>query len=385
MGLMDAFLLILVSTSLAYWLLVWFTVEQFFTLPSQPPSKYQPSLSILKPVQGLDAQAYENFLSICQQDYPRYEVLFGVADGADPVVAVVQRIQQEHPEIPLRLVVVPRRAMNPKCSTLDRLAWEARHEILVVSDSDIRVTGDYLRRLVAPLENPRVGLVTCLYRNQIPQSVPAQLEALYLESDFLPSVILAHRLLGVRFGLGATLAMRRDDLMRLGGYASIADYLTDDYQITSRIAGLGRQVRISHYVVTHVLGKIEFREQWDREIRWARGIRASRPRQYPGLILTFSTPLAAILAVTSGFAVWTLAVLAMAMLIRWCVAWRMAHWLGQSRRRHLAWLPLRDVLTALVWCAAMVGRRIAWRGTVFSLLDDGRLEAVSCLTEKHAG
>jgi ceramide glucosyltransferase len=377
MNLVETILLVLVELSLAYWLLAWWSVEQFFRAPRLQPNGYRPPVSILKPIKGLDPETYENFLSVCRQDYPQFEILFGVADSDDPAVGVVRRLQRENPQLAMRLIVAPQRAMNPKSSTLDQLALDARHEILVVSDSDIRVTPDYLGRVVGPLEDPRVGLVTCLYRNQMPRSLPARLEAIYLETDFLPSVIVANRLFGVRFGLGATMVMRRDDLIRMGGYASIADYLTDDYQVTSRIARLGRQVRLSDCVVTHVLGEIDFREQWDREIRWARGIRASCPRQYPGLLLTFSTPWAAVLALVSGFSTWAMGLLGVALLVRWLVAWRAMSRLGQTAsRRSVIWLPLRDLLTAVVWAAGLVGRRIRWRGRVFSLLDDGRLETV---------
>jgi ceramide glucosyltransferase len=270
--------------------------------------------------------------------------------------------------------VVQASGSNRKASILHGLADQARHEVLVVSDSDMRVTPDYLRRVVAPLSDEQIGLVTCPYRGEFPFNLTARLEALYVGSTFLPSVIVARRFLDMRFALGATVALRRSDLARIGGFAAVANYLADDYQLGARVADLGLRVHLSDYVVADVLGATTFRDQWDREVRWARCSRVSRPLEYPGLLLTFSTPLAVTLALITGFATLGWLTLLISVLVRWLVAWQVAGYTGdQVVRQWLVWLPVRDMLSALVWCAGGLGRRVTWRGEEFSLRPNGRM------------
>jgi ceramide glucosyltransferase len=297
-----------------------------------------------------------------------------VADPADPVIPIVERLQQNFPQHSIRLFVVEASGSNRKASVLHHLAGQARHEVLVVSDSDMRVTPDYLRRVVAPLADEHIGLVTCPYRGEAPFNLTAGLEALYLGSTFLPSVIVARRFLDMRFALGATMVLRRSDLARFGGFAAIADYLADDYQIGARVASLGLRVHLSDYVVAYIMGATTFRGQWNREVRWLRCSRVSRPLEYPGILLTFSTPLAVTLALATGFASSGWLVLTVSVLVRWLVAWLVAGYSGdQATRRWLIWLPVRDVLSAVVWCVGGVGRRIVWRDEEFTLEPNGRM------------
>jgi ceramide glucosyltransferase len=245
----------------------------------------------------------------------------------------------------------------------------------VLSDSDIRVTPDYLDRVVSPLEDPSIGVVTCLYRTGSGGGLVGQMAALYLAADFFPSAILANRSLGIGFALGATIVLRRADLERLGGYASLADHLADDYQVGARVAALGRRVCLSHHVVTSVNGRSAFSEEWDREVRWARGIRAGRPLQYFGLLLTQTTAIALVVAAVSQFAPWALTMLLAALGLRWLVAHDMTKQLDEPLSPLcLLCLPLRDAWSAAIWAVGLFGRRIVWRGRVYSLRSDGRLE-----------
>lgn len=260
-------------------------------------------------------------------------------------------------------------------SLLHSLVPEANHDVLVISDSDMRVTPDYLNRVVAPMVDKKVGLVTCLYRGEDPDTLAARLEALYIGVTFLPSVLVARRFLNMRFALGATIALRREDLARLGGFAALGDYLADDYQLGRRTADLSLRVNLSDYIVANVLGATTFREQWDRELHWAHCSRVSRPLEYPGLILTFTTPLAVILTLFSGLAPVARLSLAVSMLLRWLVAWLVTGYTdNRTLRRWLLWLPVRDMLSALIWCIGVVGRRVVWRDETFALQPGGRLE-----------
>ena len=288
---------------------------------------------------------------------------------------IVRRIQADFPEQKVRLVEVPSGAGNPKCASLHQLALRAEGEVLVMSDADVYAAPDYLRRVVAPLLDPAVGAVTCPYLTRSGDSLPSFLEAQYLNSEFVPSAIFAHQTLGVMVGLGATIAVRRRDLGRAGGYAAIADYLTDDYQVVERISRLGLRVELCNYVVTHVLGDAGFRDQWDREVRWALGVRSCSPCGYPGLLLTYTSPLALALAAATGFSAAGTAMLAAALLLRLLLAWRMQVLLcGRPNWGRLLWLPIREFVSLLVWTAGLTGRRVTWRGRVFGLSSDGRLE-----------
>jgi len=371
-------LLLLLVASWLYWLTAWLLVYAFFRAKPPPDARFTPPVSILKPVRGVDAEAYRNFASFCRQHYPDFELLFGVADPADPVVPIIERLQREFPERRIRLVVAEVSGLNRKVSLLHALAGEARAEVLVISDSDMRVTPDYLHQVVAPLADARVGLVTCPYRAEQALTLTARLEALYIGVTFLPSVLVARKFLDMRFAMGATCVLRRRDLERLGGFAVMADYLADDYQLGVRVADLGQRVLLSQYIVVTVLGATTFRAQWDREVRWARCSRVSRPCEYPGLLLSFSTPLAVILLLASGCAALGWRALIFTLLLRWLLAWSVAGIAGDHESlRWLIWLPVRDMLTALVWVAGGMGRRVAWRGEEFALQFDGRLAALS--------
>jgi len=379
-------LFVLIVCSWLYWAAAWWLVREFFLDTGDPPANFRPPVSVLKPVRGMDAWALENFSSFCRQAYPQFEILFGVSDPSDSVCGVIQRLQDEFPGTLIRLIAAPTIGSNRKASILHALAQEARYEILVISDSDMRVQPDYLERVVTELANDKVGLVTCPYVGKLAQSPSAWLEALHMGATFLPSVVVARRLLNMRFAMGATMALRRRDLEGLGGFAAFADYLADDYQLAVRMADLGRTVYLSHYVVECVLGATRFRDSWGREVRWARTNRVSRPREYPGLLLTFSTPLSTLLLLFGGFEPLGWRALAISLLLRWFVAWQVSGCTGDGCTwQCLLWLPIRDSLSALVWCAGAVGHSVTWRGQVYHLQPDGRMFADSQYGLPEAG
>jgi ceramide glucosyltransferase len=380
---LQLLLLLLVTVSWVYWLVAWWLTHRFFRSRPRAPADYTPPVSLLKPVRGLDAQALANFSSFCQQHYPEYELLFGFADADDPGIAVVRQLQRTYRELTIRLVTGPVLGPNRKASLLHHLVASAQYDILVISDSDMRVTPDYLRRVVAPLEHPATGLVTCCYRGENAETLPAGLEALYIGTCFLPSVIIANKIFKFGFAMGSTAALRRIDLARLGGFRSIAQYLADDYQLGARIAELGLRVQLSEYVVATVLGATSFRELWHRETRWNRCARVSRPWCYLGLFITFSTPLALLYLLLSGLAPIGWSILAVSVAVRWLASALISTSTGDLvSRRWLLWLPVRDVLTSLAWLAGGLGQLIVWRGDRFILRSDGRMEpAPSTRTE----
>ncbi len=386
MEMLEKLLLLLTVASWIYWMVAWWLMRGFFRARQDPVPDFVPPVSILKPVRGLDYQAYENFASFCRQEYPQFEVLFGVDDANDPAVPVIQQIQRDFPHLSIRLLVASPLGANRKASIMHHLAAHARYDVLVVSDSDMRVTPDYLRRVVWPLADKAVGLVTCLYRGAEALTLTARLEALYVAATYMPEVITGRGFLSTGFALGTTMVLRNRDLARLGGFAAVADYLADDYQIGARVSTLGLRMHLSDYVVTNILGATTFWDQWHREVRWTRCIRVSRPLEYPGLVLTMSTPLAVALLVASHFDHIGQAAVVTSVCLRWVVAWLITGYTGDRWLRRWLWLlPVRDMLTCVVWCAAGLGRRIVWRGEEFELQPDGRMRPVPAGTSRLRG
>jgi ceramide glucosyltransferase len=338
------------------------------------------AVSILKPLRGTDPEMYESFRSHCLQDYPEYEIIFGVSDANDPAIQLVQQLKAEFPQRPIRLMVCPERlGSNTKVSNLAQMARQARHEYIIVNDSDIRVEPDYLRRVLAPLTDSEVGLVTCLYRGIANATLGSRLESLGISTDFAAGVLVAQTVEnGIRFGLGSTLAFRRRDLQAIGGFEALVDYLADDYQIGSRIAALGLKVKLSDIVVDTFLPRYTFRGFFDHQLRWARTVRDSRFWGYVGLGLTFGLPWALLALIFSRGAAWAWALLACTAVMRFAVAIVFGKYVLKDRQamRSLALIPVRDLVAMLVWIVSFAGHRIVWRGDHFSL-QNGKLKRIS--------
>jgi ceramide glucosyltransferase len=337
-----------------------------------------PPVSILKPLKGADPQMYESFRSHCLQDYPEYEIIFGVSDPDDPAIESVKALKQEFPACRIQLVVCPKTlGPNVKVSNLAQMVPEARHDFLIVNDSDIRVEPDYLRRVTKPLADERVGMVTCLYRGVASATLGSHLEALGISTDFCPGVLVARQLEGVRFGLGSTLAFRRSGLERIGGFISFVDYLADDYELGKRLSGLGLAVDLSGLVVETYLPRYGLRDFLAHQLRWARGVRDARAGGYLGLVFTFGLFWALLALGSSHGALWAWLTLAVTLSLRLTVAIVVGRTiLGDRQVLKDAWLiPLRDLIAVLVWIASLVGHTVTWRGDRFQL-KDGKLSRI---------
>jgi ceramide glucosyltransferase len=373
----------IVSSSLYYLLCLWsalrFLSERGKT--STQPTAAQPPISILKPLKGIDPEIYESFRSHCLQDYPQYEIIFGVSDPGDPAVASVEALQREFPDRSIQIVVSQQNlGTNAKVSNLTQMMTYARHDYLIVNDSDIRVEPDYLRRVTAPLADSRVGLVTCLYRGVTGPTIGSRLESLGISTDFCAGVLVARQLEagGIRFGLGSTLAFRREDLEKIGGFSSILDHLADDYELGKRIAALGRTVTLSDVVVETYLPAYRLRDFFAHQLRWARGVRDARPGGYFGLVFTFGIPWALLAVAASGVAPWSLATLLLTLFLRYAVTLVVGWFVLRDRQvMKYPWLiPLRDLLAVLVWIASLGGHTVIWRGDRFRL-KDGKLTRIA--------
>ena len=326
-----------------------------------PASTGESPVSVLKPIHGLDPALRDAIQShtVLQGEY---EFLCGVSDAGDPALAVLRQFSK------VRVVHSVSPAANGKVGVLADLAAEARYPILVVNDSDIRVQPDYLARVTAPLADPRVGLVTCLYR-PVGDTFAARFEGLGIATDFAPSALVA-RALGVdEFAMGSTLAFRRTDLDRIGGFSVIADYLADDYQLGHRIHGLGLQCVLSDVIVeTHLGGG--WRHVWTHQVRWARTIRVVNFWGYLGLPVTNAT-LWAMLAALSGRWTWAAALLVVRMMMAWASGWLVVR--SRDALRLLWLVPARDLLGLAVWLAGLGGSTVIWRGLRLRLTPDGKI------------
>ena len=372
-----------VSSSIYYLLCLWsaasFLRKAASSCGAATPVRQLP-VSILKPLKGTDPDIYESFRSHCLQDYPEYEIIFGVSDPDDPAVASVQQLQREFPDRAIRLVISPNKlGPNVKVSNLEQMLVTARYEHLIVNDSDIQVEPDYLRRVMAPLADASVGMVTCLYRGVAAPTLGSQLEALGISTDFCAGVLVARQLEGgLRFGLGSTLAFRRTDLERTGGFKSIVDFLADDYELGRRIAGLGLQVVLSDVVVETHLPAYDMRGFLAHQLRWARGVRDSRAGGYVGLVSTYGLMWGLLAVIASHAAPWSWAALGGTVLLRLAVALVVGKSVLQDAHllKHLWLLPLRDLVAVAVWLASFAGHTVTWRGDRFHL-KKGRLTRVA--------
>lgn len=330
-----------------------------------------PGISILKPLKGADPEMYESFRSHCVQDYPEYEIIFGVSDPNDSAIENVKRLQRDFPERRIQLLVCEKiLGANVKVSNLAQMLPLAQYDYLIVNDSDIRVQSDYLKNVTAPLADRRVGMVTCLYRGIAGRTLGSRLEALGISTDFCPSVLAARQLEGgIRFGLGSTLAFRRADLEKIGGFASFVEYLADDYELGKRIADLGLTVKLSDVSVETYLPPYRLSDFFAHQLRWARGVRDARAGGYFGLIFTFGMLWALLALAASRASLWACDGFAATLLLRTAVALLVGRTiLDDGQVSKYAWLiPCRDLVGASVWLASLVGHTVTWRGQRFRL------------------
>ncbi len=340
---------------------------------------FTPSVSILKPLRGTDRQMYESFRSHCRQDYPQYEIIFGVNDASDEAVADVERLQREFPAHDIRLVVCSEAlGSNRKVSNLSQMMREAKYEHIIINDSDIRVDSDYLRRIVAPMEDERVGLVTALYRAEAGHSVASRIEAVTIATDFAGGVLCAMELEGgLHFGLGSTLAFSRPAAEAIGGLSALLDYLADDHELGRMISEAGYKIVLSDVVVETFLPEYSFGAMFEHQLRWARTVRDLRKFGYIGVLLTFGLPWAMAAALFSGGSLWSLVLLTVLIVARFASGYLLCGPILNDRQtlQDLWLIPARDVVGVATWFASFSGDTIVWRGERFHL-KDGKLTRV---------
>ncbi len=354
-----------------------FVREARQTQPEQ--STPLPAVSMLKPVHGMEPRLEEHLESFFLQDYPAFEIIFGARSADDPALAVVEDLRHRHPQVPVKVVLSGNPPWpNAKVWSLEKMVAAAAHDLLVISDSDVRVAPRYLAEVCAPLANPKIGLVTCVYRG-VPTGGPwSLLEALGMSVEFASGVLIANLLEGMKFALGPTMALRREVLEKIGGVRVLADYCADDFVLGKLVAAAGFEVRLSRHVIDHVVLGRALSASLHHQVRWMKSTRYSRPLGHLGSGLTFAMPYA-LLGLAAGLALGN-AALGLG-LFGWGVANRMLQSLAigwgvvrDPNARAWFWLyPLRDLLGFLVWCASFFGGSIEWRGERYRLTEGGRM------------
>jgi ceramide glucosyltransferase len=353
---------------------------------------FAPDVSILKPLKGVDARMYAGFVSHCAQQYAgRFEILFGVSSRDDPAAAEIERLRAEFPACAIRLIECPERlGTSGKVSNLIQMLRQAQYPYILINDSDIRVSPNYLARVMRCFgtaegkEDQRVGMVTVPYLGRTAAegqglTLWSRLEALGISTDFLPGVLTA-RLLegGIHFGLGSTLAVSREALTRAGGLEPLVDYLADDYEIGVRIARAGYRIELCPETVETTVPAYDFRGFWDHQLRWARSTRDSRRWGYVGLGITYCIPWAVLNCVASGFALWSFSLLSLVLLARVAVALSVGVGVLRDEQvlRDIWLLPLRDFFGLGFWAWSFASHTVVWRGEHFTL-ENGRIARVA--------
>jgi ceramide glucosyltransferase len=367
-------LLLLALASFAYYVVAIVAALRFFRRrdAASVSSDFTPPISILKPIYGLDRETYENYASFCAQDYPDYEILFCVSDDQDPAIPMIQQLARDFPRRRIHLLIGSELlGVSDKVNKLCRMAREAQHEILAVSDSDVRVEPEYLRAIAAPFRDPAVGAVTCLYRGLTDGSLAANLEAIGNSTDFAAGVLVAWLFAPVNFTLGATMATTKKCLAEIGGFESLVDHFSDDYELGNRIAARGHRVELITFPVSIVYPHQTLADAFRHQLRWNVSIRFSRPAGHLGLIFTQALPLGLLAAIFAPSAACAISLLLGYLLLRGISAWVVGVYGMRDAgvRRHLELLPLRDAFAFIVWVASFFPQRIHWRGREFYVRD----------------
>jgi ceramide glucosyltransferase len=342
---------------------------------AQPPLSSMPPVSVLKPVHGPEAQLERNIESFFQQDYPRYEILFAADEENDEALDIVRAVSARYPNIPCRILVTGKPPWpNPPAYCFYRMTEVATHEILVTSDSDVEVSPDYLKEVVAPLMDPQTAMVTCVYRGKNASGFWSGQTAIGMSIEMTAGVLVANMLEGVKFGLGPTIAVKKEAVAKIGGYQVLGDYFANDFMIGNLIDKAGYKVALSHHIIDHVVNQT-FQKMWNNQLRWATSTRYSRPKGHFGSGLIFAMPfgilglLSAPLLGNAGLGIGLLLAACCNRLIEtWAVGWTVVR---DPVARKQPWLYMvRDLLGFVVWVASYTSAKAAWRSSAYELRKD---------------
>ncbi|MBJ6727685.1 bacteriohopanetetrol glucosamine biosynthesis glycosyltransferase HpnI [Geomesophilobacter sediminis] len=371
---------VLVLPALAYSLITLYCGRSFFTRKLIVDPAFTPPVTILKPVKGMDADSFENFASFCRQDYPLHQIVFAVASPSDPVITVIERVREAFPHLDIELVIDGAiHGANYKVCNLMHAFPRAKHDILIVCDSDIRVEPNFLRTVCAPFADSEVGLVTSPYRSSGIVGTGCAIEALGFSCEMIPNVLVALKLEGLSFALGASMTFRRSALEAIGGFEALVDYLADDYQLGNKIFKAGYRLELSPMFVESIMHGVEsVKEVLVRQLRWGRTMRVSRPGGYLASGITLPFLGAALAVIVSGFSAAGFAAAALLYVVRSvvCTIYSRRYVKDDLLPGWLWLLPFRDACGFFVWALSLVGNKVHWRGHLFQLSKGGKITEI---------
>ncbi|MFQ5862371.1 MAG: bacteriohopanetetrol glucosamine biosynthesis glycosyltransferase HpnI [Candidatus Brocadiales bacterium] len=362
----------IVFISILYYFFSLYCIMRFFR---QKPGggNYLPPVTVLKPLNGLEDGIFENLLSHLNQDYPSYQIIFGVNNDSDPVISVVERLRKEFPEKDVEFVISGK-AIGPnlKVSNLNNMYDKAKHDVIVINDSDTKVGPDYLRRVVSELKDPSVGGTTCVYKVRNSPGLASAIGTFFVNDNFIPSALVAHTL-GMNFGYGATIVIKKKVLEEIGGFPSLADYIAEDYQIGQRVIDAGYRLHVSNYVVLTALQKYNFWDQIIHLLRWVSTIRVCRPKGYFFRIFTMGTPFSILFLIISNFSSFSVALFFSHLFARYFTTLiiNIKYFKEKRGLGYFFLLPLLDLAIFVIWCWGLFVHEVAWRGNTFRLREGG--------------
>jgi ceramide glucosyltransferase len=346
------------------------------------PSGFTPALSLLKPLHGAEPGLEAHLATFFNQDYPQYEILFCTRTPDDPGLAIARRVAMRFPQVPVKFLSTGEPPyINAKVRSMELMEGAVAYEILVISDSDVRVTPDYLRAVAAPFQDARVGGITCPYRGVAAEGgLWARLEAVGMSVEMTSGVLVARMMEGMQFTLGPTMAFRRETIRRMGGFRVTADYCADDFVLGNETYKLGQAIVLSHHAIDHMVINSSLAQSLKHQVRWMKSTRFSRPKGHFGTALTFSMPFG-VLGLIAGIASHHVAV--GIGLLAWAIASRLAlsiavgNWVVGDRDwfNLLVLYPIRDLMGFCFWAASYFSSKILWRGRIFQLLPGGKMRA----------
>ncbi|HEY3346508.1 MAG TPA: bacteriohopanetetrol glucosamine biosynthesis glycosyltransferase HpnI [Nitrospirota bacterium] len=367
------------AASLAYGFISFYLTIKFFRERSGPAqvssNAVLPPVTLLKPLHGADSRTRETLSSFINQDYPEFQVIFGVTDPDDPARKVAERLIAEHPDRDLSISVRGTDAPNGKVGNIENMARLARYDIIAISDSDILAARDALRMVAEGFADPAVGVVTCLYRGAGARDIGSAFESLTINTDFLPQVLTAERLEGLTFALGALMAVRKEALDKIGGFSALRDFLADDYKLGNLAYRAGYKVKLSGVLLDSVQESGSVGGYFSHQLRWARTYRACRPKGYFLSVLTKTTALAIIFLLSTGFSPAGWSVFAASLAIRQAQAMYLeARYIKAAGALRWYWLlPVKDIVSIIIWASSFTGNKVRWGNESFLVDGEGRM------------
>ncbi|MCG8324213.1 MAG: bacteriohopanetetrol glucosamine biosynthesis glycosyltransferase HpnI, partial [Thiotrichales bacterium] len=362
--------------SFGYLLTSLFAIERFRRLRQAPEQTFRPPVTVFKPVCGLDPDMEENLRSFCRQDYPQYQILFGLRDKHDPALEIIQKVLSDLPDVDADIIINPRlHGTNHKVSNLINMYPQAKHDFILIADSDMRVPAGYLNQVMAPFAESRIGAVTCLYSGTARGGMASALNAMFINGWFLPSVLISGLIEKTRFCLGATMIVRRDVLEQIGGLKELNDHLADDYMLGKLVTDAGYDIHLSYFVVSNIVQETSVRSLVLHELRWARTLKTVEPLRYAMTFLTDTLVISIITAVLARFAGGYLllpaGIVVLALLLRMTLHTRVRSILELEHAGSIFLVPIRDCLSFILRIGSFTGSYVHWRNQDFSVDKQG--------------